>query len=50
MAGCMVEQRPPDVPEHALLRQHRLGVQNRYYEAELLLLPLILASGNWWRP
>jgi hypothetical protein len=50
MAGCMVDSRPPDVPEHALSRQHGTGFNDRYFEAELQLLPLILASGNWWRP
>ncbi len=26
------------------------GFSTAYYESELILLPLIVASGNWWRP
>jgi hypothetical protein len=26
------------------------GFSTLYYQGELQLLPLIVASGNWWRP
>jgi hypothetical protein len=50
MAGCMVSSAHQTFLNTLFTGNTGSGFKTAYFEAELLLLPLILASGNWWRP
>lgn len=50
MAGCMVDAGFQTFLNTLFDGNTGTGFDTRYYAAELQLLPLIVASGNWWRP
>jgi hypothetical protein len=50
MAGCMVDASYQTFLNTLFSSNIGSGYDTRYFYAELMLLPLILASGNFWRP
>lgn len=50
MAGCMVDASFQTFLNTLFAGNIGTGFDTRYYSSELQLLPLILVSGNWWRP
>jgi hypothetical protein len=49
VAGAMVDSGHQSFI-NALFTQISNNFDYGYYKAELQLLPLIVASGNWWKP
>lgn len=50
MVGCMVDSAHQTFLNTLFTANTGSGFSTAYYEGELQLLPLIVASGNWWRP
>jgi hypothetical protein len=50
MAGAMVDSAHQTFLNTLFAGNTGSGFKTAYFESELMLLPLILASGNWWRP
>jgi hypothetical protein len=50
MAGCMVDSANQTFLNTLFSANTGSGFSTLYYQGELQLLPLIVASGNWWRP
>jgi endoglucanase len=50
MAGCMVDASFQTFLNTLFAGNTGSGYKTAYFEAELLLIPLIVVTGNWWRP
>ena len=49
MAGCLADAAHQGFLD-TLWTAHAANFTTDYYDSELQLLPMLVASGNWWNP